>query len=186
MSGIDLRYRSYTDPFAFSFSGQRVRPGGERRESFGEVSGSVVIAGQALEVSGMAFLQHRWGPADREVAPVRTARGSFGADMFFNVADYQTTAGAVSLGYLYEGEEFHAVEKSRLITGLSSAARPHGCDLLIATADRRDFRIQGQLLPAGDHLGFAAFDLGRRRGYGAFETHDADAGFASSQSEPFG
>ena len=68
------------------------------------------------------------------------------------------------------------MEKARFRTESGSGV-PHGCDLLIATADRRDFRIPGRVAAAvRDGPGFAMFDLGRRQGSGILELHAGPGG----------
>jgi hypothetical protein len=68
------------------------------------------------------------------------------------------------------------VEKARFRTEAGSGV-PRGCDLLIATADRRDFRIPGRVAAAARNgPGFATFDLGRRQGSGILELYPGPGG----------
>ncbi len=106
------------------------------------------------------------------VQSVQSVHGMFGDDLFFSIVEYRTPAGSAPLGYLFEGGEFRGVEKARFRTETDSGA-PRRCDLLVATADRRDFRIPGAVTSeARNGPGFATFDLGRRRGTGLLELHD--------------
>jgi hypothetical protein len=171
--GSEVQYTAFTDPFRFSMSGQRTDPGEEYYESFGTVTGTVRTGGRALELSTHGFYRHTWGVPATHTDPVQSVRGVFGEDLFFSIVEYQTASGRAPLGYLFEGEEFHGVEKARFRTETDDAGAPRACDLLIATADRRDFRIPGVVaVGTGDGPGFATFDLGRRRGGGILEVHD--------------
>ncbi|WP_326635237.1 hypothetical protein OG884_20560 [Streptosporangium sp. NBC_01755] len=171
--GSEVQYTAFTEPFRFSMSGQRADPGGEYYESFGRVTGTVQAGGRALELSTYAFYRHIWGVPATDTHPVQSVRGVFGEDLFFSIVEYRTPTGRAPLGYLFEGGEFHGVEKVRFRTETDDGGTPRGCDLLIATADRRDFRIPGVVaVSTGDGPGFATFDLGRRRGGGILEVHD--------------
>jgi hypothetical protein len=171
----EIEYAAFTDPFRFSMSGQRADPGGEHYETVGTVIGTVRAGETVVDVTARGFYRHAWGAPDAATRPVQSARGVFGSDLFFSVVQYRTPTGCAPLGYLFEGGEFHGIEKARFRTEPDSSGAPRGCDLLIATADRRDFRIPGVVATHdSDRLGFATFDLGRRRGTGLLRLHDRD------------
>ena len=161
-------------------SGQRADPGGEHYESFGAVTGTIRsrtgsrpdAAAEAVKVDGQGFYRHSWGAPNPGAQLVRSVHGMFDAGLFFSVAEYRTPAGSAPLGYIFEGGEFHGVEKARFRTDPDEAGLPRRCDVLLATADRRDFRITAALVPAtSDGPQFAAFVLGKYRGSGLFERH---------------
>jgi hypothetical protein len=169
--GSGVAYTAATDAFRFSMSGQRADPGGEYYESFGTVTGTVSGGGRVAKVSGHGFYRHSWGVPSAGTHPVQSVHGMFGDGLFFSVVEYRTPAGSAPLGYLFEDGEFHGVEKARFRTEIDSGV-PRGCDLLIATADRRDFRIPGEVISAARNgPGFATFSLGRHRGTGILELH---------------
>ena len=168
----EVTYTAATKAIRFSMSGQRADPGAEYYESFGTVTGTVSGGGRAVQVSARGFYRHSWGVPNAGTQPVQSVYGMFGDDLFFSIVEYRTPAGNAPLGYLFEDGEFHGVEKARFRTDIDSGA-PRGCNLLIATADRRDFRIPGAVTSAvRNGPGFATFDLGRRRGTGILELHD--------------
>jgi hypothetical protein len=170
--GTEVSYTAAADAFRFSMSGQRADPGGDHYESFGIVTGTVHAGGRPVEVTGPGFYRHSWGVPRPDTRPVQSAHGTFGDDLFFSVTEYCTPEGRVPLGYLVEDGEFHGVEKARFRTEIDGSGLPRRCDLLIATADRRDFRIPGAVTSAAPGgPAFATFDLGRRRGTGLLELH---------------
>jgi hypothetical protein len=177
---VDLTYTGATDAFRFSMSGQRADPGVEHYESFGAVTGTTRsrtgsqpgAAAEAVKVDGQGFYRHSWGLPNPGAQLVRSVHGMFDAGLFFSVAEYRTPAGSASLGYIFEGGEFHGVEKARFHVEPDESGLPRRCDVLLATADRRDFRITAALVPAtSDGPQFAAFVLGKYRGSGLFERH---------------
>jgi hypothetical protein len=177
---VDLTYTGATDAFRFSMSGQRADPGGEHYESFGAVTGTIRsttgnrpdTAAEAVKIDGQGFYRHSWGVPNPGAQLVRSVHGMFDAGLFFSVAEYRTPAGSAPLGYIFEGGEFHGVEKARFRTEPDESGLPHRCDVLLATADRRDFRITAALVPAtSEGPQFAAFVLGKYRGSGLFERH---------------
>jgi hypothetical protein len=177
---VDLMYTGATDAFRFSMSGQRADPGGEHYESFGTVTGTIRSrtgsqgpeAAEAVTVDGRGFYRHSWDVPNPGTQLVRSVHGMFDAALFFSVAEYRTPAGSAPLGYIFEGGEFHGVEKARFHTETDESGLPRSCDVLLATADRRDFRIVAMLAPAtGEGPQFAAFVLGKYRGSGLFEHH---------------
>jgi hypothetical protein len=177
---VDLTYTAATDAFRFSMSGQRADPGGEHYESFGTVTGTIrgrtgsrpATAAEAVKVDGLGFYRHSWGVPNPGPQLVRSVHGMFEAGLFFSVAEYSTPAGRAPLGYVFEGGEFHGVEKARFRAETDESGLPRSCDVLLATADRRDFRIVTALAPAtGTGPQFAAFALGKYRGSGLFERH---------------
>jgi hypothetical protein len=176
----DLTYTAATDAFRFSMSGQRADPGGEHHESFGTVTGTIrgrtgsrpATAAEAVKVDGRGFYRHSWGVPHPGTQLVRSVHGMFEAGLFFSVAEYHTPAGRAPLGYIFEGGEFHGVEKARFRTETDESGLPRRCDVLLATADRRDYRIVATLAPAtGAGPQFAAFVLGKYRGSGLVERH---------------
>jgi hypothetical protein len=168
----DLTYTAATDAFRFSMSGQRADPGGEHYESFGTVTGTLRGGSRPAEVTAQGFYRHSWGPPTVGTQLMQSVHGMFGAGLFFSIAEYRTPAGSAPLGYIFEDGEFHGVEKARFRTETDDSGLPRGCDLLIATADRRDFRILGTVTAATRNgPGFAAFVLGRHRGTGIIEGH---------------
>jgi hypothetical protein len=176
----DLTYTAAADAFRFSMSGQRADPGGEHYESFGTVTGTIragtasraAAAAEAVKVDGQGFYRHSWGGPDPGTQLVQSVHGMFEAGLFFSVAEYRTPAGSAPLGYIFEGGEFHGVEKARFRTETDESGLPRSCDVLLATADRRDYRIVATLAPAtGTGPQFAAFVLGKYRGSGLFERH---------------
>jgi hypothetical protein len=174
-SDTEIEYAAFTDPFRFSMSGRRAEPGGEHYETVGTVIGTVRAGETVVDVTARGFYRHGWGAPDAATCPVQSVRGVFGSDLFFSVVEYRTATGRAPLGYLFEDGAFHGVEKARFRTETDGSGAPRGCDLLIATADRRDFRIPGVVVAQGsDRLGFGTFDLGRRRGTGLLRLHDRD------------
>jgi hypothetical protein len=177
---VDLTYTGATDAFRFSMSGQRAEPGGDYHESFGTVTGTIrkgagshlATAAKVVTIDGQGFYRHSWGVANTRTQVVRSVHGMFDSGLFFSVAEYRTPAGSATLGYIFEGGEFHGVEKARFHTETDESGPPRSCDVLLATADRRDFRIVATLAPAtGEGPQFAAFVLGKYRGSGLFECH---------------
>jgi hypothetical protein len=177
---VDLTYTGATDAFRFSMSGQRAEPGGAHYESFGTVTGTIrtgtgshpPLAAQVVTVDGQGFYRHSWGVPNPGTQLVRSVHGMFDAALFFSVAEYRTPAGSAPLGYIFEGGEFHGVEKARFHAETDESGLPRTRDVLLATADRRDFRIVATLAPAtGEGPQFAAFVLGKYRGSGLFERH---------------
>jgi hypothetical protein len=171
-AGTELTYTSGTDTIRFSMSGQRAEPG-EHYESFGTVAGTVRDDGGRLtEIAGLGHYRHSWGMPDPSARLVRSVHGTFGGGLFFTVSEYLTPAGTVAAGYLADDGEFHGVEKARFGVETDLLGRPQGIDLMIATADRRDFRILGTVTAAAvDGPGFTEFSLGRYRGSGVIEMH---------------
>jgi hypothetical protein len=177
---VDLMYSGATDAFRFSMSGQRADPGGEHYESFGAVTGTIGgrtgsrpnTAAEAVKVDGQGFYRHSWGAPNPGAQLVRSVHGMFDAGLFFSVAEYRTPTGSAPLGYIFEGGEFHGVEKARFRAEPEESGLAHSCDVLLATADRRDFRITAALVRAtAEGPQFAAFVLGKYRGSGLFERH---------------
>lgn len=175
-TGTELEYAAFTDPFRFSMSGQRVHLSGRHYESVGTVVGVLCAGGRAIDVTARGFYRHAWGVVTNPLLrKVQTVRAAFGADLFVSITEFQNSEGYAPLGYLFEGGGFHGVEKARFRTEVGHSGDPRGCDLLIATADRRDFRIPGLVITRGaGSLGFATFELGRRRGAGVLHIHDPD------------
>jgi hypothetical protein len=178
---VELDYTAAGEPFRFTMSGQRVDLGEEHYDSFGTVTGTVRVQGRAVQVVAPAFHRHAWGTGRPGVAPLRSAHGVFGEDLYFSITEYRTAAGAVvPLGYLFADEEFHGVEKARFQLEQAPDGTPLGCDLLIATADRRDFRIPGRVEASGTspdamsvaRSGLAVFELASRRGGGVLTVHE--------------
>jgi hypothetical protein len=170
--GTSLTYTSGTDDaIRFSMSGQRADPG-EHYESFGTVAGTIRSCGQLTEIAALGHYRHSWSVPDPSARLVRSVHGTFGGGLFFAVSEYRTPAGTVAAGYLADDGEFHGVEKARFHVETDRLGRPRGIDLMIATADRRDFRILGTVAAAAvDGPGFAEFSLGRYRGTGIVEMH---------------
>jgi hypothetical protein len=176
----DLTYTAATDAFRFSMSGQQADPGGEHYESFGTVTGTIrgrtgmrtTTAVEAVKIDGQGFYRHFWGVPNPGTRLVRSVHGMFDAGLFFLAAEYSTPAGRAPLGYIFEGGEFRGVEKARFRTETDDSGLPRSCDVLLATADRRDFRIVATLAPVmGEGPQFAALVLGKYRGSGLFEHH---------------
>jgi hypothetical protein len=177
---VDLTYTGAIDAFRFSMSGQRADPGGDHYESFGAVTGTIGgrtgsrpdTDAEVVKVDGQGFYRHSWGVPNPGAQLVRSVHGMFDAGLFFSVAEYRTPAGSAPLGYIFEGGEFHGVEKARFRTEPDKPGLPGSCDVLLATADRRDFRITAAVVPAmAGGPQFAAFALGKYRGSGLFERH---------------
>jgi hypothetical protein len=170
--GTHLTYTSGTDDaIRFSMSGQRADPG-EHYESFGTVAGTIRGCGHLTEIAALGHYRHSWGVPAPGARLVRSVHGTFGGGLFFTVSEYRTPAGTVAVGYLADDGEFHGVEKARLEVETDRLGRPQDIDLMIATADRRDFRILGTVVAAAvDGPGFAEFSLGRYRGTGVIEVH---------------
>lgn len=167
----DLTYASQTGAIRFSMSGQRADPG-EHYESFGTVTGTARAAGGLADVTAQGFYRHSWGAPRVGARLVQWAHGAFGAGLFFSIAEYAISSGSAPFGYIFEDGEFHGVEKARFRTEADGSGRPRGCDLLVATADRRDFRILGTVTSAAPGgPGFATFSLGRHRGAGIIEVN---------------
>jgi len=150
--GSSLIFTAFGEPFTFSFSGQRVTAGDRHYEWPGSVRGTLRLAGgRTVEVDARAFHRHAWGVPSPTAPVVDAVRAVADDDVFVAVSWHRTPEGRrLPLGYIHVGEEFHGVEKARLHVDRDDSGRPRGCDLLVATADRRDFRLIGSVIAAAD------------------------------------
>jgi hypothetical protein len=170
---VELLFESGIDPIRFSLSGQRIALERDFYESVGRVTGRVRQGGRTVEIAAPAFHRHAWGVLTGGVHRVQAAWGVFGDDMFFSLAEYDSPTGRHPLGYLFAAEEFHGVEKVRFRTELDQHGVARSCDLLFATADRRDFRIPGEVVSGTEPGGpaFVTFQLAGRQGAGVLQAH---------------
>jgi hypothetical protein len=167
LAGVaELRYDAAVDAFQFSMSGQRIDLGTDSYDSVGTVTGRVRVGGRDIDVSAPAFHRHAWGTVADNIHPVQAACAVFSDDLFFSIVEYDSPAGRHPLGYLFAAGEFHGVEKIRFRTAFDTHGRPGSCDLLIATADRRDFRVPGAAIAANGSLALATFRLAGCEGGG--------------------
>jgi hypothetical protein len=172
----ELRYDADVEAFQFSMSGQRVTLRTRHYESVGTVRARLRINGRDLDVRALAFHRHEWGVSAADVRPVHRVQVLFAADLFLSASEYHSPTGRHPLGYLFAAGEYYGIEKIRVRTAFDEGGVARSCDLLIATADRRDFRIPGVVSAATQPDGpvFANFQLAGRQGGGTLIVAGAD------------
>jgi hypothetical protein len=151
-------------------------------ESIGRVAGSITVAGETTQVSGLAFQDHSWGPRHWvDALSHRWLFAGFGASLCISATVTVTEHGPRPLpwGYVYDNGEAHQIEA--VTTGARMADDGHspaGCDTRIWTKDGIGYHVTGQVhtaVPSSHEEGFwmtdglCVFECGGRLGAGIYE-----------------
>jgi len=183
----DVRYRAFTDPFAYSldFAGAEIGKG--HYESIGRATGTITVDGKSTEVEGFAFQDHSWGP--RQLGRLRAHRWvyvTFGDDLFGSIMSFTSDEGSKEFGFISDRGEFHAIEHADFnVVMANDGHSPLGCDVRVWVAGGRGYRFtcpQVDVSSPSTHLdgyfvtdGFGVFESGGRLGIGIVEVNERKA-----------
>lgn len=184
-AGAELRYEMSEDPFAFPVDAEGMTWGASHYESIGRVTGTVTAGGEAVEVDGMAWQDHSWGPRRwADTLSHRWVMASFGPDLFISAIGAITAAGPtpIPIGFVYDHGRLHRLHSVSFGARVGDDGHsPEGCDARIVTADGNGYHLTGEVhtsSPSSHTEGFwitdglCRYEMGGRMGAGIFEVQE--------------
>jgi hypothetical protein len=183
----EVLYEAFTEPFAFSMDIAGADLGKGHYETLGRVRGSIETVDGTVDVGGLAFQDHSWGPRDYGALKAhRWACVNFGEDLFASIFSFSSDQGTREFGYVYDGGAFHGIVAADFDARVANDGHsPRGCDVRVWTADDRGYRFicsDIEVTSPTTHDdgyfvsdGFGVFECGGRLGTGLLEVNERAA-----------
>jgi hypothetical protein len=184
-ASAELSFEGYTDPITFSLDVDGSSWGSAHYESIGRVTGTVTAGGEPIQVSGVGWQDHSWGPRRwADCLGHRWIMAGFGPELFMSVLQIITEAGPtpVPIGFVYDSGKLHGLERIEFNAEIADDGHsPSGCDAYIWTDAGHGYHVTGEvaLSSVSSHFegfwindGLTTFECRGRLGAGIFETQE--------------
>lgn len=169
---VDLVMEAFLGPY-----GMGHQDADSHWESFGRISGSALIDGATIPVSGLAFQDRSWGDRDMSsLVGFRLATAIFDETLVFRLFQMTRTDGQFDYGYVYDNGRFHEVAGLSLNVGMDTdCVNVRTAEIDVWTKDNRGYRLNARamdrdLIIMRDGLssshGSTVYDCGGRLGIG--------------------
>lgn len=177
-----LDYRSLCPPHEVTLDTGGLTVGKRHYESMGIVTGTAIVNGETVALSGGAWHDHSWGP--RQFYPHRAGRwvfAVFGDDLAISVFTYMTPQGPKQFGWVFDDGVVRTVTRADFAAVVADdGLSPVSCEVRLWVEGFRGYHLQGHvdtsILTGDDEWyskdGLAAFTCGGRLGAGIIEVNE--------------